>query len=126
MLLAEALRSFVAPCHHNLIPNRRRRTIFHIETHNVLLANGVPAESYRDDGNRWLFQTPDQGGHLPPQPPCAPVLTAGAVADAIWPWQQHSQSPALLPNPPRDRRALRAPARPRGAHCHRRRHYRCP
>ena len=33
-------------------------SIYHIEleTHDVLLANGAPAESYRDDGNRWLFQ----------------------------------------------------------------------
>ena len=32
-------------------------TVYHIEleTHDVLLANGAPAESYRDDGNRWLF-----------------------------------------------------------------------
>jgi hypothetical protein len=31
--------------------------IYHIElaTHDILLANGAPAESYRDDGNRWLF-----------------------------------------------------------------------
>jgi hypothetical protein len=31
--------------------------IYHVEldSHDVLLANGAPAESYRDDGNRWLF-----------------------------------------------------------------------
>ena len=28
--------------------------------HDVLLANGAPAESYRDDGNRWLFQQRQQ------------------------------------------------------------------
>jgi Hint domain len=29
-------------------------SIYHLEldTHDVLLANGAPAESYRDDGNR--------------------------------------------------------------------------
>ena len=61
-------------------------TIYHIEleTHDVLLANGAPAESYRDDGNRWLFQNSNHGWHLPPQAPCAPVHSGGAVVDAIW------------------------------------------
>jgi hypothetical protein len=60
--------------------------IYHIEleSHDVLLANGAPAESYRDDGNRWLFQNRKSGWHLPPQAPCAPILTGGAVVDAIW------------------------------------------
>ena len=37
--------------------------LFHIEleTHDVLIANGAPAESYRDDGNRWLFQNSNAG-----------------------------------------------------------------
>ena len=61
-------------------------TIYHIEleTHDVLLANGAPAESYRDDGNRWLFQNDNPGWHLPPQAPCAPVHTGGPLVDAIW------------------------------------------
>ena len=61
-------------------------TIYHIEleTHDVLVANGAPAESYRDDGNRWLFQNANPGWDLPPQAPCAPVLTGGPVVDAIW------------------------------------------
>jgi hypothetical protein len=61
-------------------------TIYHIEleTHDVLLANGAPAESYRDDGNRWLFQNANDGWDGPPTAPCAPVLTGGAVVDAIW------------------------------------------
>jgi hypothetical protein len=61
-------------------------TIYHIEleTHDVVLANGAPAESYRDDGNRWLFQNKNPGWHLPPQVPCAPVHTGGAIVDAIW------------------------------------------
>ena len=60
--------------------------LYHIElqTHDVLLANGAPAESYRDDGNRWLFQNASSGWGLPPQPPCAPVLTGGPIVDAIW------------------------------------------
>ena len=60
--------------------------LYHIEleTHDVLLANGAPAESYRDDGNRWLFQNARAGLGLPPQMPCAPVLTGGPVVDAVW------------------------------------------
>jgi hypothetical protein len=60
--------------------------IYHIEleTHDVLIANGAPAESYRDDGNRWLFRNANSGWHLPPQEPCAPLLTSGPVVDAIW------------------------------------------
>jgi hypothetical protein len=61
-------------------------TIYHIELemHDVLLANGAPAESYRDDGNRWLFHTTNGGWGLPPKPPCAPVLTGGPIVDAVW------------------------------------------
>jgi hypothetical protein len=61
-------------------------TIYHIEleTHDVLLANGAPAESYRDDGNRWLFQNANSGWGLPPQEPCAPVLTGGPKVDTLW------------------------------------------
>jgi hypothetical protein len=61
-------------------------TIYHVELakHDVLLADGAPAESYRDDGNRWLFQNANTGWGLPPKPPCAPVLTGGAEVDAIW------------------------------------------
>ncbi len=61
-------------------------TVHHIEleTHDILVANGAPAESYRDDGNRWLFQNANAGWALPPKPPCAPVLTGGPVVDAVW------------------------------------------
>jgi hypothetical protein len=61
-------------------------SIYHLElaTHDVLLADGAPAESYRDDGNRWLFRNANPGWHLPPQEPCAPVLTGGPVVDAVW------------------------------------------
>lgn len=51
---------------------------------NVLIANGAPAESYRDDGNRWLFRNANSGWDLPPQEPCAPILTGGPVVDAAW------------------------------------------
>ena len=60
--------------------------LYHIEldTHEVLLANGAPAESYRDDGNRWLFQNATPELQFSPQPPCAPLLTDGPIVDCIW------------------------------------------
>jgi hypothetical protein len=61
-------------------------SIYHIELakHDVLIANGAPSESYRDDGNRWLFQNDNENRDRPPQPACAPVLIGGPVVDAIW------------------------------------------
>jgi hypothetical protein len=61
-------------------------SIYHIEldTHDVLLAAGAPAESYRDDGNRWLFRNANSGWDHSPKPPCAPVLTGGPIVDAAW------------------------------------------
>jgi hypothetical protein len=60
--------------------------IYHVEleTHDVMIADGAAAESYRNDGNRWLFQNHNSGWGLSPQPPCAPVLNSGPVVDAIW------------------------------------------
>jgi hypothetical protein len=61
-------------------------SIYHIElaTHDVLLANGAPAESYRDDGNRWLFHNANSGWGQAAKPPCAPVLTGGQLVDEVW------------------------------------------
>jgi hypothetical protein len=60
--------------------------LYHIEleTHDILIANGAPAESYRDDGNRWLFQNANTGWDQPAKVPYAPVLTGGPVVDAAW------------------------------------------
>jgi hypothetical protein len=60
--------------------------LFHIEleTHDVLIANGAPAESYRDDGNRWLFRNTNDGSVQPPQQPCAPVVAGGKLVDEAW------------------------------------------
>ena len=60
--------------------------IYHVEleSHDILIANGAPAESYRDDGNRWLFQNSNDGWNGAPQEPYAPVLTGGLVVDLIW------------------------------------------
>jgi hypothetical protein len=54
-------------------------TIYHIELemHDVLPANGVLAETCRDDGNRWLFHNANTGWLLPAPEPCAPVLAGG-------------------------------------------------
>jgi hypothetical protein len=59
---------------------------YHVELarHDLLVANGAPAESYRDDANRDLFHNREDRPHAPPQPPCAPVLTGGPVVDAAW------------------------------------------
>ncbi|WP_158929145.1 Hint domain-containing protein [Acidisphaera sp. S103] len=74
--------------HRNILWDDRAQevTVYHLEldTHDVLVANGAAAESYRDDGNRWLFQNANAGWDQPPKPPCAPVLTGGAVVDAVW------------------------------------------
>src|SRR5262249_53457153 len=60
--------------------------LYHVElaSHDVLIADGAPAESYRDDGNRWLFRNANSGWDLPAQEPCAPVLTGGPIVDAAW------------------------------------------
>lgn len=60
--------------------------IYHIEldTHDVLLANGAPAESYRDDGNRWMFRNWHSRLASKAMEPCAPILTGGPDVDAVW------------------------------------------
>jgi hypothetical protein len=74
--------------HRSIVWDDRAREvdIYHVELagHDVLLANGAPAESYRDDGNRWLFRNADRDWDRPPQPPCAPLLTCGPLVDAVW------------------------------------------
>jgi hypothetical protein len=60
---------------------------YHIEldAHDVLLADGAPAESFRDDDSRHLFQ--NQMCRPPrdePDPPCAPVVTSGPRLDQAW------------------------------------------
>ena len=61
-------------------------SLYHVEldAHDVMLANGAAAESYRDDGNRWLFQNANDGWDLPAKAPYAPVVTGGPVVDAVW------------------------------------------
>ncbi|HEY3846799.1 MAG TPA: hypothetical protein VGL95_06770, partial [Acetobacteraceae bacterium] len=52
--------------------------------HDVLIANGAPAESYRDDGNRWIFRNANSGWDLVAKASCAPVLTGGPIVDRVW------------------------------------------
>jgi hypothetical protein len=65
----------------------RSVVVYHIElaTHEVLLANGAPAESYRDDGNRVQFQNVNPGWDVvPPMEPFAPIMTNGKLVEALW------------------------------------------
>jgi hypothetical protein len=60
---------------------------YHIEldAHDVLLANGAPAESFRDDDSRHLFQ--NEVCRPPrdvPAPPCAPVVDEGPLLERAW------------------------------------------
>ena len=58
---------------------------FHVELakHGVLLANGAPAETYRDDDNRaafaWTAGVPESG-----RLSCVPVVPHGPRVDAVW------------------------------------------
>ena len=65
----------------------RSVVVYHIEldTHEVLLANGAPAESYRDDGNRVQFQNVNPDWDVRPAPePFAPIAANGPVVAALW------------------------------------------
>lgn len=74
--------------HRSILWDDRAQVVefYHIElrAHDVLLAEGAPAETYRDDGNRSLFQNANSGWSGLPKPPCAPVLTGGPIVDALW------------------------------------------
>ena len=56
----------------------------HVELarHGILLAEGLPAESYFDTGNRDLFVEP--GGRAARQAPAAPLATDRATVEPIW------------------------------------------
>ena len=71
--------------HRSIAWDRRSQQleVVHIEfdSHEVLLANGAPAESYRDDGNGVWFEAPHPGATLPP---FAPIVTGGKRLEQIW------------------------------------------
>jgi hypothetical protein len=74
--------------HRSILWDDRAQVVefFHLEfaAHEVVFAEGAPAESYRDDGNRHRFQNVQAALDAAPVPPFAPVLTGGPVVDAVW------------------------------------------
>ncbi len=72
---------------------RRHLTYYHIEleTHDILLAEGLAAESYLDTGNRRLFESADgdgerageAGGSPREARGCAPLVQTGPILAAI-------------------------------------------
>jgi hypothetical protein len=65
----------------------RSVVVYHVEldTHEVLLANGAAAESYRDDGNRVQFQNVNPDWDIVPVvEPFAPIVTNGPLVAALW------------------------------------------
>jgi hypothetical protein len=87
--------------HRTIVWDDRAREveIYHVEleSHDVLIANGAPAETYRDDGNRWLFRNANPGWDSAPQAPYRPVLTGGPVVDAVWRRLLDRAGPRSLP-----------------------------
>ena len=73
--------------HRSIVWNERAQLldVFHIEldTHEVLLANGAAAESYRDDGNAVWFRNP-RCGDAASLLPFAKIVTEGPVLERIW------------------------------------------
>ncbi len=60
---------------------------YHIELaeHDVVLANGAPAESYYEAGNRAFFHNARPGSQAGAAAPTfAPVLTGGEVVEQVW------------------------------------------
>jgi hypothetical protein len=55
-----------------------------LNSHEVMLAQGAPCESHRDEGNRWMFANANPAWDRPGVAPHAPVLTGGAKLDSIW------------------------------------------
>lgn len=65
----------------------RQVDYFHVELadHAVLVANGAPAESFRDDGSFSLFDNAaDRPAGALPVEPCCPVVTSGPRLEAAW------------------------------------------
>jgi len=60
---------------------------YHVELadHAVLFAEGAPAETYHDAGNRAVFQNTREGSKAGARKPaCAPVLTGGEIVERVW------------------------------------------
>jgi hypothetical protein len=65
-------------------PDIETVTYFHVELdrHAVLLAEGLPCESWLDTGNRAMFDNAAHARPLP-LPACAPIVESGPILDAI-------------------------------------------
>jgi len=75
--------------HRSIVWDETARVVeyYHIELedHDVVLAEGAPAESYYDANNRALFHNARPGSVAgAAKPPFAPVLTGGEVVERIW------------------------------------------
>ncbi len=55
-----------------------------LETHDVVIANGAPAESFRDDGSRDLFQNSAQRPPRMAEAPCRPIVDQGPELRRAW------------------------------------------
>ena len=56
-----------------------------LESHDVVLANGAPTESFRDDGSRVLFQNKlCRPPRSTPEPSCRPVVNDGPLLEQAW------------------------------------------
>ena len=75
--------------HRSILWDERARVVeyYHVELedHDVVVANGAPAESYYDAKNRAQFQNM-RPGSAPgaARPTFAPVLNGGAIVEAVW------------------------------------------
>lgn len=60
--------------------------VYHVELaeHDILVADGAPAESYRDDGNRRAFDNGARATGAATKPAYATVCSEGANVDAAW------------------------------------------
>jgi hypothetical protein len=98
-------------------------TYFHLELaqHDVVLADGLPAETYLDTGPEAVFQGhgspvslyPDLASRLWDAKACAPLLVTGPVIDSLRQWlgitaSRHQASGTVKTNPPAKRGAKSA------------------
>ncbi len=75
--------------HRSIVWDERARVVeyYHVELadHDVLLAEGAPAESYYDAGNRAAFHNTRPGSVAGrARPTIAPVLDSGAIVERVW------------------------------------------
>jgi hypothetical protein len=59
---------------------------YHLElpAHGVIIANGAPSESFKDEGNRDAFMNADRPAGIPHSDWFAPVTIHGPTVDTVW------------------------------------------